>query len=817
MLRALGIYALTMLGFGSEGPLTPAPHGHVFHHEGITRRGSRQWPSATPRDGEFLGGHNALAFHADYLDSYAYSPLWWLDPTHGGGLDRLAVALSSRRDLTRLHFDDLFSNEQVERAWWRYLAGTVCGLLHLADSDLDEDVSISCAHNLVGCSLHAIQDFYSHSNWVDEPARRRTTWFEAGTALVHDASLHTGAYERDEHLGVHAHGVVEPVCSVLRTLPLAEGVLGVVCHAASPLTKGPLCSAHRRCAKAVSVRMPAYAGVSLPRGVAYVSPGMNLDSSWQSPLGVQVRGIPDLDGPEAFGTAYALAVRSTCQWLGVLDRLMLRGRWGDASIPRVSEWWERVRSRDVSLQDYKTDLAPFERFDLRPYTFLSAGDYPAWEDERAENHWFLRVVITTGSDGQANTNARIEPSIDGDLFDHLDHGLGGRSIEAADLTYNDFSRNSVTAYTIGPVVGEPRELTLTNTAPSFTAVLLEIGKAIVSLVRTVVDAIGEGLMTLRGGHADRVQSATGIVTADELERLTAIGDIHDLTISCDGGSEGHYEVVVEVELRSGVLVGDRREYAVRVTTVRCVRESSADRGSGSDEIFVVGITQAHGSGMPGESWRTPLFDHERAFDRDGVERTVTSIEHVVSVPLRWGFLTVPVEVWESDDETDGDRDDIQADFARHVKNAEEHLEQGLLEMIGASMGQAWQCATLSAVAFHRGEQPTVVRYAPLHVDRWIDGGDTVSYPLQETGRTSRDLATALTEAGAACTGLEEWPEPPDLPGSNNPDDDPDAPWYDPERWLPEDHEEQSDPEVQPGHDDEPHHRRRRPPSGPKHR
>ena len=74
---------------------------------------------------------NALAFHADYVDSYLYNPLWWLNVPKGGGPDRLAVAMSSQVDLKTVHFDDLFESEAVRAMWRRYLSGTAAGLIWL--------------------------------------------------------------------------------------------------------------------------------------------------------------------------------------------------------------------------------------------------------------------------------------------------------------------------------------------------------------------------------------------------------------------------------------------------------------------------------------------------------------------------------------------------------------------------------------------------------------------------------------------------------------------------------------------------------------
>ena len=189
----LAAWSRLMPAFGGEDPVAgavPDPNdsdkfvaGTGWYHELITREAARAtgtW-AVSP---ENLTGENALligptaadalAWHADYLDSYLYSPLWWFGPTSGGGWNRFLVALMQRDDLAALHFDDLTSTAQVRTVWRRILGGTVAGLVWAAEHD-----DVAAARHVIGCGLHSIQDFYSHSNWVDTAERRARTWFDA--------------------------------------------------------------------------------------------------------------------------------------------------------------------------------------------------------------------------------------------------------------------------------------------------------------------------------------------------------------------------------------------------------------------------------------------------------------------------------------------------------------------------------------------------------------------------------------------------------------------------------------------------------------
>src|SRR5258706_4178168 len=70
-------------------------------------------------------------------------------------------------DVSRLHFDALTSHDQVEHQWKRLEANTSAALVKWA-----AEPSVKSAYRpvvlmtLLGASLHMIQDFYSHSNWL---------------------------------------------------------------------------------------------------------------------------------------------------------------------------------------------------------------------------------------------------------------------------------------------------------------------------------------------------------------------------------------------------------------------------------------------------------------------------------------------------------------------------------------------------------------------------------------------------------------------------------------------------------------------------
>jgi hypothetical protein len=276
--------------FMGENPLGDTPDPNNWHHEALSRHAAQQagWSAAA---------QNALAFHTDYLDAYLYNPLWWLDPTTGGGLDRTKVVVSSRHELVKLHFSDLTSSEQVHAIWQRTLSGTVAGLVWIGTAAFPPEVKASLAHNLVGASLHALQDFYSHSNWIDDAARRDRTWFEVAPAERRQMDLWTGSYGGPEHLGRELHGDFAVSCAVIDNLgAVGRRLLRLACHAASPLSGSALCTALRACDGAQAIDVPEewrnLVPEALEDSLVYVEPGINVDGRWLAEIGAATRAVP---------------------------------------------------------------------------------------------------------------------------------------------------------------------------------------------------------------------------------------------------------------------------------------------------------------------------------------------------------------------------------------------------------------------------------------------------------------------------------------------------------------------------------------------
>lgn len=447
--------------------------------------------------------------------------------------------MSSQADLVKVHFDDLFDTESVLATWRRYLSGTVAGLLWIANEDTSIKRKVSMAHNVEGVSLHAIQDYYSHSNWINDPDRRDVTFFSTPAAERRTTELWSGAYETPERFGVEHHGEYLFACTVLNQIGSAgRAMMRVVCHAASPFSKSAVCDWFKQCQEAEPINPEEIAGFDLnpANGVLWVKPGINVDSSWQADMGVRERHLePGFEGSDGFRTAYSLAYQSSCQWLHLLDHIMDDAGHGD--------FWEAVKTQGITRDNYITDLAPYEDFTQIPYRFISAGPYPPSPNVDDTDKWYVRLLVATADEHLAGTNADIIPIIDGQRFPALDHAPQPprpepgeepeRGIARSAIGINDHERGDVRAYMIGPLDSAPKRIELLNDAPTIGDLIVAAAEAVWDAIVWAFESAIDFLLSLIGYHADFVDEGHTAVSAADLEALDP-GDRHSWDIRCDG-------------------------------------------------------------------------------------------------------------------------------------------------------------------------------------------------------------------------------------------------------------------------------------------
>jgi hypothetical protein len=97
-----------------------------------------------------------------------------------------------------LHFDAVFGAVNIEHNWAVLYKNTISTLQKYSSlASLEPGFRQIVLFNILGASLHVVQDFYSHSNWVNLYAERGKTapiWFDVPQAERLKMNLETGAY-----------------------------------------------------------------------------------------------------------------------------------------------------------------------------------------------------------------------------------------------------------------------------------------------------------------------------------------------------------------------------------------------------------------------------------------------------------------------------------------------------------------------------------------------------------------------------------------------------------------------------------------------
>ena len=372
----------------------------------------------------------AIAWHADFIDAYLYNPIFWVQ----GGYNRFRAAMVGGPELLKLHFDDTFTTAGMRSTWERYASGTLIGL-YWASVQNGGRGDVAAAHNILGVSVHAVQDFYAHSNWVDDPERRCGTWLQTETAKRDALTLYSGAYEFSEGVAPHHHGAYSPSCSLLRGDDF-DAAFETLCRGLSPLQNTSVCEGWRMCLAGNAVPVSTW-GKETASQVHTAQQGIALDTIWMarihssarklldeggeflpgkdglhfpakqcSPI-VNVRrdGVCTTDADDVFAGTKDLAIRATIEWMDYVGQAMA------AMGPEQAAFWERVKHTG-SPQEAREEA--FETLNQLPYLFLSAGPYPvanaSVDDNKIKadaNGWYLRLRIRTLDSVAAGTDAEI--------------------------------------------------------------------------------------------------------------------------------------------------------------------------------------------------------------------------------------------------------------------------------------------------------------------------------------------------------------------------------------------------------------------------
>lgn len=116
-----------------------------------------------------------------------------------------------------MHFDAIFTTADIEQNWKMLLNNTIYALKKYAASpEVRGGFRLPVLFNIIGASLHTVQDFYSHSNWVNLHVSMNKpvpVWFEADSLERSQLKLFTGAYPDGSAKGHANHSDLNKDCS----------------------------------------------------------------------------------------------------------------------------------------------------------------------------------------------------------------------------------------------------------------------------------------------------------------------------------------------------------------------------------------------------------------------------------------------------------------------------------------------------------------------------------------------------------------------------------------------------------------------------
>lgn len=740
--------------FGGEDVVDGKP----WHHEHITKLALNGYLGFSEQSAE------SIAWHADYLDAYQYNPLWWVQ----GKPQRIKAALAQYKEMSKLHFDDVLTTDGVRQTWRRYAAGTLVGIYW---ASLKND--IVAAHNVLGVSVHAVQDFYSHSNWVDNKARRCQTWHQTKVQRRRSIQVYSGVYEGPIGSAKH-HGRYSFSCSLLKSDTFGQLLDAGCVGALNPFQNAPFCEAWRACRGSGGVTPSVHGSRMSDRILKLQPPGIALDTTWLAKLQAPNRGLTNEEGmflPGKGGTYIArgseqcrqiiggasdcstdsevifavakdLAVKATRDWVRWLDKAV------NAMGAKQREFWAAVKN-EGGRTDYRE--SQYESFDKVPFQFLSAGPYPVGnpalpgtEFVASAHGWYLRLTINTSClTEDAGTNSDIFARVQGPGFDRrikLDYlptnDQAGRTNNRL-LVYDDFEKCDNDAYTIGPFPEKPTHVSLENVS----AGVGDIGQAIAhDLKQTISELITTGRRTLLGfiaGKADHVgDSQPQLIMRGELDQMIKIakrGKWPEGDFTVDGGDEGSYKFTYRVRPMEHLLTDDERRkkwkaYEVQAHKLTCLKESKNDRGSTSDEPFVIFmVSPLNGQTGSTNVYLSPPFKgvddkDERVFDRR------TGSAHIIKLPPN-GAVVLSVRIFESDNESQADREKLKTEFATGLTRAEQAPAKRFLDALGRAILSDWTVSHFKVFAFRRSGRPQAGMVLEEARPGTIKGGATRRFAL----------------------------------------------------------------------------------------
>lgn len=733
-------------GFGGE--ILLSSNWRDWHHNALTRTAAEQAGFLriaklveNPTEDAIDSAAAEIGWHASFLDSYAYNPLYWA--MRGPKGYTTAVALHS--ELIKLHYDDTNSTPQLRQTIFRYTTGTLAGLLWAKQIyDGGEKLrGIAVARHILGCSLHATQDMYSHSNWIDAPDRRPTTWFEQFTkrpTQIVNTQLYTGAYEHPEQTSVHSHGIMSPGMSAMKAM---GPILDILSSDVSPVHDMPTMETWRKYKNRTEAILPGIIdsnafgttqasqeevsadldqltarpsplSIGMPPDALFVAPpGMAIDASYLAKIACRERNIIDIPPHKAFITAYKCGLDGSRQWLQRLDQVMTD------SYSQTSDFWTMVKTAPPTNLHHEC----FEDFNNLGFSFISAGVYPESAtatqailsndaNKIPATEYFLRVKLKTSIEVLSGTDADIYLEADGTQY-LLDYcNVKDKGFADTIFAYNDFEGGMTTTYTVGPFSQIPSSVKLVNKAGDLGTIFEAIGNNFVAAINDIGVAIGDFFALITGAKPDYIGEKRKVWSAQQLVGISAAG--HDEILNIDGGDEGRYDLTVHIQKLS--TNGNNVTYRITPKKFKCVKESTIDQldGRWGDEVFVTSAITPFPGNPRGDQTPVILEVHT------GNEKLITNQSFDVTVPAGYGAISYAAMFMESDSDDAAARLAIKNKFVNNL-DLPALKRTNLLAEVGRAVAADWKVENMEITAFSRGKNVGVATVFSGNINTWIAG------------------------------------------------------------------------------------------------
>ena len=166
------------------------------------------------------GHHSDVTREALQNEGFQETPIkivqvenWLVDYYSNWPVDQLPstqIIEEAKKESDKLHFDNLFTTEDI-RNYWMWLTLNTNEAVEQAVRKKDPLNLLT----ILGISLHGVQDFYSHSNWVEKHSSSdgnsysSATWFDSPRDTTSQLKLYTGAYPAELDKEKEPHGKYE--------------------------------------------------------------------------------------------------------------------------------------------------------------------------------------------------------------------------------------------------------------------------------------------------------------------------------------------------------------------------------------------------------------------------------------------------------------------------------------------------------------------------------------------------------------------------------------------------------------------------------